>query len=159
MRLLVVTEGDADDLGAGILHGPDGRQDVRQAFLGGLTRNRAQDFRAFGAGQLDIITLVIDHEGSGDALHDRVLGLGDGEGEITMAVITRTTAHELVVILRRQRPVIPGGGMQKDDALPGCREVADGLLELRRTELAMVTAEHEQVGLGKEREGFLQVRR
>ena len=49
--------------------------------------------------------------------------------------------------------------MQKDDALPGCREVADGLLELRRTELAMVTAEHEQVGLGKEREGLLQVRR
>ena len=37
--------------------------------------------------------------------------------------------------------------MQKDDALPGGREVADGLLELRRAELSMITAEHEQVRL------------
>ncbi len=49
--------------------------------------------------------------------------------------------------------------MQEDDTLPRCGEVTDGLLELRGAELAMVAAKHEQVGLGKEREGFLQVRR
>ena len=87
MRLLVVTEGDADDLGAGILHGPDGRQDGRQAFLRGLTRDGTEDFGAFRAGELDVVALIIDDEGGRYALHDRVLGFGDGEREVAVAVI------------------------------------------------------------------------
>ena len=49
--------------------------------------------------------------------------------------------------------------MQQDDALAGRREVADGFLEFRRTELAMVATEDEQVRLGQQSEGLLQVRR
>ena len=88
VRLGVVAEGDADDLGAGMLDGPYGRQDVRQSFLGGLTRDGAENFGAFGPGQLDVIALVIDHEGGGNALHDGVLRLGDGESEVAMAMVT-----------------------------------------------------------------------
>ena len=49
--------------------------------------------------------------------------------------------------------------MQEDDALPGRGEVPDGLLELRRPELGMIAAEHEEVRLRKQREGLLEVRR
>ena len=158
MRLGVVTEGDADDLGAGILHGPDGREDVRESFLRGLTRDGTKDFGALRAGHLDVIAFVVDHEGGRDALHDRVFGLGDGEGEVAVAMPTGATTDELVVILGGQGPVIPRGGMEQDDALPRRAEVSDGLLELRRAELTMVAAEDEQVGLRKQREGLLEVR-
>ena len=158
VRLGVVTEGDADDLGAGILDGPDGRKDDRLSFLGILTRDGAEDFGALRAGEFDVVAFVVDHEGGWDAFHDRMFGLGDGEGEVAVPMPTGAAADELVVIFGLERPVIPGGGMEEDDAFARRGEGTDGLLELRRAELTMVTAEDEQVGFGKQREGLLEVR-
>ena len=153
-----MAEGDADDAGLGVLDDPDGGQDGRLAFLGVLARDGAKDLGAFRAGELDVVALVADLEGGGDAGHDGVRGLGHGERELAVAVATGATADELVVVLGLERPVVPGGGVQEDDALPCPDEVADGLLELRRTELAVVAAEQEEVGLREELEGLLEVR-
>ena len=88
VRFLIVAEGDADHASARIFDGPDGRQDVRQSFLGRLTGNGAEDVGAFGTGELNIVAFVVDHESGGNALHDGVLRLGDGEGEVAMAMVT-----------------------------------------------------------------------
>ena len=158
MGVFVVAERDADDASLGMLDDPDGREDGRLTFLGVLARDGAEDLGAFRAGELDVVALVADLEASGDAGHDGVRGLGHGERKLAVAVATGATADELLVVLGLQRPVVPRGGMQEDDALPRSDEVADGLLEFGRAELSMVAAEQEEVGLREEFEGLLEVR-
>ena len=129
--LLVVAESHAHDARLGIADNPYRGQNVGGTWLRGLTGNGPQHFDTFRTGQLHIVTLVIDDERTGHALHDGVVGLRRRELEVAVAVATRSACDETVVVGRHVAPVIPDAGMQDDNALTRIGKVRQGLLEFR----------------------------
>ena len=141
-----MAERDADDAGFGVLDDPD----LREGFAGLQAGGLGQHFDRGGRIRGVVVELVNDVEGGGDALGDRMSGLGDFHSEFAERVMaTCAAADDLLVPLREVLPRIPSAGMERDDALAGVGEVDEGLLCFWRNRL--VGAEDDDVDILQDR--------